>query len=381
MVQVDLRNFIPVHAADLRVGEGGSAIVTDLGGHDLHLLRMEDEDLNGARVHATIVCRVTGDSDSAIHINHFGGKIICVVGQDGTVHENLMGENLTVSRADPDWLTIDVTYPSGTRFFALGISKVHPIRHAYPGGGASACEIKSVSLEALPFAGKGVRDRIVYVDVGARHGLPAPWVWAGSKIRPIMFEPEPKSAESLRKYIEKFPGGQIMEVGLFNRTGQRLLYVTKEPGCSSLLPPNPEIVSHCTYPQIFDIETAETIDVSTYLDLFNDGQVPRPDVIKIDVQGCEYQVLEGFGDLLSDCIGIELETHISPLYHGQKLVTDLVALLDRFDFDLIELTRAGSYDRIVEFDARFLKTAGWIARQSSSVQTKYATLRDVWEIG
>jgi FkbM family methyltransferase len=304
--------------------------------------------------------------------------IVCVVDRDGVVRENRLGENVSIAKGDDGWLSIDVIFPSGTGVFALGLSKVDPIEHFYEGSGSVSCEIRRLSLETLPFdAGD---DRIAFVDVGARYGLPAPWVWKGSTILPVMFEPEPKSAMHLREYVKNFPGGKLIEAGLYNKTGARTLYVTHVPGCSSLRPPNPDYAAHNTDPFIFDVVGTETIEVTTYAALFRDGLVPRPDVIKIDVQGCEYEVLEGFGDLLSDCLGIELETHISPLYHGQKLLTDIVALLDRFDFDLIELRKAGSYDRLLEFDVQFIKSPSWWGRQPVRLEAKHKILRDVWQL-
>jgi FkbM family methyltransferase len=43
-----------------------------------------------------------------------------------------------------------------------------------------------------------------------------------------------------------------------------------------------------------------------YDQLHAKGVVPVPHVVKIDFQGCEYEVLEGFGELLDQVLGIEL---------------------------------------------------------------------------
>ncbi len=380
MVGIDLKAFYPLHAADLKISDSGTLIFSDKGGWDLHLLRMEDHRINGVRVHANFVCRIEGGPDAAIHVNHFGGKFICVIGHDGTIVENGLTEKLTVSRDSEGWLTVDLIYPSGTVFFALGLSKSAPILHHWEGDGSRTCELKHISLTPLPFGEIDESERVVYVDVGARGGLPTQWAWIGSKVRPIMFEPAPIAAEKLKDYIDNFPGGQLWQVGLFNETGDRTLYVTREAGCSSLRPPNEEMVAHCLSADFFRLVGEEIISVTTYSEMYKAGKVPQPDVIKIDVQGCEFEVLEGFGDLLEGCIGIELETHISPLYQGEKLLTDIVAFLDKFGFDLVELSRAGHYDRLLEFDAQFLENSRWRTEQAPNVQAKYDTVREVWGI-
>ena len=378
MVEMDLRLFKPIHAAASALSDSGILKFSDAGGRDWHLIRTEDGQFNGVRLHLSLVCRVEGDPRAGIHINHLGGKIVCVIGQDGTVYDKGICDSLTVEHGTEGWLSIDLTYPSGTHVFALGLSMTNPTDHHYTGDGSITCEVRRLALEPLPFIANLGGDKLVFVDVGARYGLPSQWVWVGSKIQPVMFEPEPLSAEMLRGYVKNFPGGQLIEAGLSNKSGQRPLYVTREAACSSLLPPNPHYAGHYAAPQVFDVVSTEMIEVTSYLDLFKANRVPPPDVIKIDVQGLEYEVLEGFGDLLSDCLGVELETHISPLYYGQKLVTDIVALLDRFDFDLVELKRAGNFDRLMEFDAVFVKSPKWRARQSSRVQEKFAVLAEVW---
>jgi FkbM family methyltransferase len=376
MADIDLRKFKAIHAAEVAVVGFSDVVFSDAGGDGWHLARIEDRNFSGCRLHLTLVCRIKGDAASAIHINHTGGAVVCVVRQDGAVIENAMAESVSVSIGPNGWLTIDATYPSGTPVFALGLSRTSPVKHHYVGDGSLSCEIKSLDIEPLAF--RAVDNRVVFVDVGARFGLPANWVHVGDNVLPIMFEPEPYGAAELRQYVENFPGGKVIEEGLYNQTGSRQLYLTFSPGCASLLPPNPRYTRHYRTPQVFDVVRIEAIHVTSYLDLFKAGKVPQPDVIKIDVQGCEYEVLEGFGDLLSECFAIELETHISPLYHGQKLVTDIVALLDRFDFALLDLTKIGDFDRPLEFDARFVRPAEWWAKQPESVQEKGRTLGLAW---
>jgi hypothetical protein len=111
------------------------------------------------------------------------------------------------------------------------------------------------------------------------------------------------------------------------------------------------------------------------------GAVPVPDAIKIDVQGFEYEVLLGFGHLLADCLGIELETHFYPIYKGQKLIGDIVSLLDDFDFVLRALKHVPNFDGdAIEFDAFFTKRRDKILDLCDPDKKKFSLLTDVCEL-
>ena len=75
---------------------------------------------------------------------------------------------------------------------------------------------------------------------------------------------------------------------------------------------------------------------------FTTRKSPAPDAIKIDVQGFEFQVLQGFGSLLQHCLGIELEAHFYPIYRGQKLLHDIVSMLS--DYGLVLRKRYSTSD-------------------------------------
>ena len=56
--------------------------------------------------------------------------------------------------------------------------------------------------------------------------------------------------------------------------------------------------------------------------------------LKIDVQGFERQVLEGATEILPKIKGIQTEMSLIPLYQGQLLFPDTVALLDKLGYEL-----------------------------------------------
>ena len=148
-------------------------------------------------------------------------------------------------------------------------------------------------------------------------------------VRPVLFEPNPPSCCSSAEAVGGMPGALVIEKGLFNRCGKRPLYVTWQAGCSSLLEPNAEVLKRYRVAPAFEIRQVVEVECARYDELHAAGVVPPPDVIKIDVQGVEYQVLEGFGDLLKHVLAVTLEAHFYQLYRGQRCIGDVVSYLDR----------------------------------------------------
>ncbi len=193
------------------------------------------------------------------------------------------------------------------------------------------------------------------IDVGGAGGLQGKWEARLGTIAPTIFEPNTAEAEKIRDKYRGHKDIRVVERGLFNVSGKRTLHLTHHWGCVSLRQPNFEFLAKYPIAKQFKVVGEKTIDCHRYDELFARGEVPKPDVIKIDVQGCEYEVLEGFGHLLEGCIGIELEAHFYPIYREQKLLHDLIGLLGSFGLTLVRLSPINHFEGdIVEADAFFL---------------------------
>ncbi|VVB42601.1 hypothetical protein RHAL1_00281 [Beijerinckiaceae bacterium RH AL1] len=225
-------------------------------------------------------------------------------------------------------------------------------------------------------------DKIVLVDVGALGGLKPEWQPFHDKIKPIVFEPNPPSAAGLRPIIEDKMGGKVIEAALADTEGFRILNLTASPGCVSLLVPNEEFLRQFSVISAFEVRDRIVVKCRRYDSLIAEGLVLPPDVIKIDVQGAEYDVLTGFGDSLHHCIGIELEAHLYPLYKGQRLLSDYIGLLEKFGLYLRKLSPpVNHFDGFaVEFDAWFTCGPAKIATLSQSRLRKLELLERVWEL-
>ncbi|TNC12321.1 FkbM family methyltransferase [Methylobacterium terricola] len=219
------------------------------------------------------------------------------------------------------------------------------------------------------------------VDVGGLGGIGAEWQPYIESILPVVFEPNPPEAAAIRERMAGIQGTSVVERALSNRSERRTLNVTKSLGCTSLLKPNDSLLWRYSIEPAFRITHTVEVDCVRYDSLVGRGEVPLPDAIKIDVQGFEYEVLEGFGDTLFNCLGIKVESHLYPIYEGQKLLHDIVRLLRPFGLALRKITSVDHFDGdVVEVDAWFTCDAARAAALDPERAAKLAFIETAWEL-
>ena len=212
---------------------------------------------------------------------------------------------------------------------------------------------------------------LVYVDVGGLGGLKYNFP-SYPKVHNILFEPNPTSVPLL-------PNCQVVPQALGEKQCDKLLYITKSRGCCSLLKPNFEFLNNFSIKPAFEIVDVELVHVIPYKTLYEKGQVPLPDVLKIDVQGYEYNVLAGFEDLLQNVVAIELEVPLYPVYENQKLLHEIVNYLKNFGFLCKRLSPLDHWDgHIVELDAVFTKTPHALGSLGSPASQKLDAVLSEW---
>ena len=195
------------------------------------------------------------------------------------------------------------------------------------------------------------------IDVGGAGGLHPKWERFLDRIHPVIFECNPVEAEKIQAKYAGRANMSIIQKGLYDNAGSKTLYLTKHFGCTSLREPDFSFLNSYPIAKQFEVVDTTTIDCVRYDRLYSDGEVPAPHAIKIDVQGCEYEVLQGFGSLLDGVLGIELEAHLYPIYRGQRLLSDLVRLLDQHGLVLRRLNPIAHFEGdLVEVDAYFIRS-------------------------
>ena len=310
------------------------------------LVRADIDEFLFRTVKVVISFRFLEDGDSALYVNHWGGIDVLVVHRDGRFTTGA-ARNVKVDMGDRWMVSFDymVRHPT----FLIGTHRGSGYFH---GSGKDQYELFDVMIEE--WAGPASASRFVLADVGARNGLQDSWAPFVGKIDAYLFEPDAEEAERLR--AQAVPGVRVIEAALYNAAGNRDLWITRHSGCSSLRRPSKAMLENFTIAPCFEVMGSVEVKCVRYDTLVESGEVQPPDFVKIDVQGCEYEVLEGMGRHLHGVLGIELEAYVYEIYEGQRNLADIIAFLEGHGLFLRELVPQRSFDEVyMEVNAFFTR--------------------------
>jgi FkbM family methyltransferase len=227
------------------------------------------------------------------------------------------------------------------RYFLYDIFKVPYSRYGVP----------LAILKWLP----NVSDSITFIDVGASVGHFTQNLTQTYKIkRAILVEP-------LTQYIpllkDKFTPDhfEIINAALAETPGEADFYINDEfDSISSLLKIDKDmdaLVSlKISEPRVTKVKTL-TLDA-----IFNDLQLKKVDLIKIDVQGAEHLVLKGGAETLKNTRLVYTEFSFKPLYQGSSTFFDLYQIMEASNFILVSINEGYASDQgeLLQGDAKFL---------------------------
>ena len=171
--------------------------------------------------------------------------------------------------------------------------------------------------------------RLNYVDIGARGGLSSALEHYSDYLSTTMFEPDLKEFKLLSMQYESNRHIDILPYAVGNGARARL-HITSEPAGSSILEPQGRDLSiaeqkiltgdygRFTVTKKIEIQTARLDDIFPI-------ETKKIDLLKIDVQGAEFDVFEGLGRhrpylIQAECSFIEF-------YKGQKLFDEVAGFL------------------------------------------------------
>jgi len=195
----------------------------------------------------------------------------------------------------------------------------------------------------------GATPEIIILDIGCRWGFAEKFVQPENPgaFKIYGFDPDVDECARLQQHYVDFPNDTIMCIpqALAGKSGQRNLYVTKEPACSSLHPPLQHLVDRYPALDCIQLEKVVSINVTTLNAWAKENRIDDVDYIKIDTQGSELEILQGGNNLLKTVRCIDIEVEFNPIYEGQGLFFEVDAHLRANGFQLWRLANLVHYSQ------------------------------------
>ena len=174
--------------------------------------------------------------------------------------------------------------------------------------------------------------------------------------RIVSFEPLSASFESLTAAIKDDPAWTAHHLALGAESGSATINIASNRASSSF---RPMLDSHRAATPAVDYVAQETVTVSRLDDLDDEHLTSaRRPFLKVDTQGFEREVLAGATNLISRCVGLQLELSFIPLYDGGMLVDEAVAWAYEQGFHLVNIEQgyAAPSGEILQVDGVFVRT-------------------------
>lgn len=177
---------------------------------------------------------------------------------------------------------------------------------------------------------------IIFLDIGARGGLPQHWKPAQKYLKIISFEPDERSIPSLP--ADQRSNQVFIRTPLYKEKTKIHFNLTRKPGVSSILQPNRSFLGQFPRTERFDVMKTFEMEADTVDHQLEAQHIDGANFLKLDTQGSELFILEGAKKNLRESVfGIEIETEFAELYENQPLFPTVHRFLEEFHFTLFDL--------------------------------------------
>jgi len=178
------------------------------------------------------------------------------------------------------------------------------------------------------------------IDIGARNFSLSELDGFRTLCDYIAFDADEQEALRLRKDKQGkgFARFRVIPFYVGNKVGVRDFHIYNSPGLSSSLYPDKYYLEAFSNSSEYVIKKTVSVHEST-LDKITLHYSLNPDFIKLDTQGTELDILKNADNATKECMMIESETEMIPMYSGQSLFHDVSSFLYKKGFQLLYLNR------------------------------------------
>jgi FkbM family methyltransferase len=185
------------------------------------------------------------------------------------------------------------------------------------------------------------------IDVGCRWGFADNFLKYLDDVNLLGFDPDEAECKRLKDDFTSRTGSNSLKLfpyALGDEVGTKTLYITKDPGSSSLFLPRIDL--HADHPTMRNaqspISTAE-VWTTRFDNIVEVTGCTQPDFIKLDTQGYELNILKGFGEYLPKARALKIEVEFNEMYEGQPLFANVDHFMRQNGFVLWKLQNLVHY--------------------------------------
>ncbi|MBI1362448.1 MAG: FkbM family methyltransferase [Proteobacteria bacterium] len=179
----------------------------------------------------------------------------------------------------------------------------------------------------------------------------------GYKGRIISFEPVPSAHAQLLKAAAKDPFWEVApRTAVGAKTGEVLLHESESSDMSSVRAPEPALMEALPKTHVVGEHPTPICTVADIVAKYCPDSARI--FVKVDTQGYEKQVLEGFAEAWPRILGIQMEMSLFSLYTGEALFMELTKRIMDEGFEphlMLETTFSRRLNRQLQVDGVFYR--------------------------
>jgi FkbM family methyltransferase len=186
------------------------------------------------------------------------------------------------------------------------------------------------SLELLQLIKNEISNPIIF-DIGAYIGT---WTQLAVSILPnaklYLFEPIAINFQKLKENLGKLNNCELFNLGIGANEYKTYINVANCSDASSIL----NLEDNTTKTYNIQNQRKEEIEIFSLDHIIAANNLPKPNVIKLDIQGYELEAFKGAIDTLKNVEFIICEVSFIPFYKNQPLFSDIITFLKEHDLEV-----------------------------------------------
>jgi FkbM family methyltransferase len=378
----DFRAAVLRHRARLAPGHDNSFILSDTPSPKAgwQIFELPHRDVARSTVRLRLSMRPIEGGTAMLALHQLAGVEIATIGRDGALVTSSAEavRAYSVEKGEDGWLKLDLLYVNKGPSIVLGLAKP---RSRYVGTNTPQLELKDLGIEVVearwtPSPGDPLR----IVETGLQTLADPAWQPFATGLNIASFTPLADRLEGLKAALPASAGHLVMGKALSDRNGSSTFHITGNAAFCSIY--KPDLKRLKGYPSADGYQVASDVRIETcrFDSLAREGTAQVPDVIRTEAAGLEYNALRGFGTVLDSVMAVETSLYLYPVYMKQKLMGDIVDLLEGSGLVLRRLVppaRIGT-----QFDNELVKMTGIFMRKHTPPEAvgRYHLLEEIWAL-